>query len=259
MLFRSGPRAAENAAQFDTVFCGSTWCLNRLRERGIHNAKVLIQGVDPEVFSPCEPRKPDGEFRIFSGGKFEHRKGQDLVIAAFTEFVKIEPSAHLVASWFNPWPQLIPLPAGKTQAQHFSDLCIGAGISPVNFTILPHLRQHELAGAMADTDAGLFPNRCEGGTNLVLMEYAAMSRKVIANAMTGHADVRDAIDFLIPACEDRAPDRYRWAFDEVGDIVAQLRDAFARRFEPKSAPPAWSWDDTAEKVADAVREITHGR
>jgi hypothetical protein len=36
---------------------------------------------------------------VFSGGKLEHRKGQDLVIRAFVRFVQRHPDAVLVTAW----------------------------------------------------------------------------------------------------------------------------------------------------------------
>ena len=38
-------------------------------------------------------------------------------------------------------------------------------------------------------DVALFPNRCEGGTNLVAMEAAAVGVPVVLSANTGHLDV----------------------------------------------------------------------
>ncbi len=250
-----GPNAAENAAKYDIVFVGSTWCKERCAERGIFNTEVLIQGVDHSIFKPG-PRENDGQFRVFSGGKFEYRKGQDLVIAAFREFAKTEPSAHLVCAWFNPWPQLIYSMwnsqhvvfnvEGKTQMEVMSSLLRRNGVK--NFTILPQLTQRELAGVMHGTDCGVFPNRCEGGTNLVLMEYAACGRPVVANALTGHADVRDAIAVEIKA--KTGPDG--WAKQSIGDIVAALHSA-------KSALPRkaeWTWERAARQIMDRIEALT---
>src|SRR5690242_6130610 len=47
--FELGPNAAANAKKYDVVFAGSSWCLDRMRERGITNGELLIQGVDAGV------------------------------------------------------------------------------------------------------------------------------------------------------------------------------------------------------------------
>ncbi len=281
--FPLGEKAAENAKRYDTVFCGSTWCLDRMIERGITNGKVLIQGVDHSVFKPGINTKSgairrsafmdkpseilrESTFRIFSGGKFEWRKGQDLVIRAFAEFAKTHPDAHLVCAWHNIWTGLIidaVARAGMSflhmrdfpaQEQLFEDLLIALGVSRSQFTILPQLSQDDLAREMQNTDVGLFPNRCEGGTNLVLMEYAACGGKVVANTKTGHLDVAAAIDVAIRAGEDEM----HWADQKVSEIIESLEIAYSARDVPRVAYPdeqQWTWEAAAQTVADEIDRI----
>jgi glycosyltransferase involved in cell wall biosynthesis len=276
--------AVANAAQYDTIFVGSTWCLDRLIERGIMNGKVLIQGVDHLIFKPgfrytdsmvnpyrlgqkdCEARMLPAGFRIFSGGKFEWRKGQDLVIAAFAQFSKTHPDAHLVCAWFNPWAELvgdmmvrsaltIPACHCPTQSIFFENYMLTNGIPLNRFTVLPQCSQERLAAEMRHTNVGLFPNRCEGGTNLVLMEYAACGGKVIANALTGHADVAPAIDFLIRA-ED---DENHWAKQSVDKIVEAMEIAHSARGIAKhtyDAEKRWTWEATAKTIAMEIERLT---
>lgn len=272
-----GPKAAENAAKYDVVFAGSTWCLERMKERGITNGELLIQGVDQEIFHPVPGRKPDGQFRIFSGGKFEYRKGQDLVIAAFKEFSKTHPDAHLVCSWFNPWPQLIRsmfqssivnfgndlfedhewqkyLSTSIAQSSYFGTMPRHLGLSPSQFTILPQLPQRDLAKEMANTDCGLFPNRCEGGTNLVLMEYLSCGRSVVANTATGHADIEKSIQFMIRSGEDEN----KWASQTVDEIVDTLSFAYKCKDRLPFGRPGftgWTWAAAADKIIATLTRL----
>ena len=253
-----GPRAAENAARFDVLFCGSTWCLRRLEARGIRHGRILIQGVDAQIFRP-RPRVADSKFRIFSGGKFEWRKGQDLVIAAFKRFSALHPEAHLVCAWHNFWsdqipslshsPHIVKTARGKTQVEFFTDLLVNNGLSPEQFTVLPMLPQRELVEWMAQTDCGLFPNRCEGGTNLVLMEYLSCGRPAAANRLTGHADLHASGILEIEAREDERG----WASQKIEAVAAALERLWLRRDEPfDSNPPAWPWADTAKQIVEAI-------
>ncbi len=177
-----GANVPMEAAKYEIVFCGSSWCLERMRERGITNGQVLLQGVNHEIFRTTPPAAHHrrGAFRIFSGGKFEYRKGQDIAIVAFREFLRRHPDATLVCAWNNPWPKTIwtmrssphlSLVEGSFSDQRalFQALLVENGIPPANVEILPPLSQQDLAAAMASTDIGLFPNRCEGGTNLILI------------------------------------------------------------------------------------------
>ncbi len=261
--FPLGQNAKANADSYDVVFAGSTWCIDRLREKGITNTRLLIQGVDRDIFYPSPGRKPDGQFRIFSGGKFEYRKGQDLVIAAFKEFSKAHPEAHLICSWFNPWPQLIggmrqsPHVAiyeneSPTQQMFFADMLCYNGLRRNQFTVLPKLSQQDLAGEMRNTDCGLFPNRCEGGTNLVLMEYAACGRPIMANTYTGHSDVKQAVTWEIPAC----PDSNNWAIQRVADIIDAVEQAYhqhSRLGVQRSIE--WTWASAADTIVAALTEL----
>jgi len=263
-----GPNAAQNAARFDVVFGGSTWCLDRMRERGITNARLLMQGIDREIFRSL-PRERDGAFRVFSGGKFEWRKGQDLVIAAFAAFAKAHPeaNAHLVCAWFNPWGELIwemgnsPYLLfegvdGDDQPKLFSKLLTVNGVPEGQFTMLPQLAQRDLAREMAGTDCGLFPNRCEGGTNLVLMEYLGCGRPAVANLATGHADLAGADIIPIPTTLD---DR-QWAVQDPADVLRALETAYARfrvgELVARSATPgSWTWERAARTIVEALGEL----
>jgi glycosyltransferase involved in cell wall biosynthesis len=255
--FPLGPDAAANAAKYDIVFCGSAWCKERLAEKGIHNTEVLIQGVDQSIFYP-RPRKPDGQFRIFSGGKFEYRKGQDLVIRAFAQFAKDHPEAHLVCAWFNPWPklaiecaQMAGLAAqGSTLEAFYEDMLCRAGIPRDRFTILPQLSHAKLAEQMAQTDCGLFPNRCEGGTNLVLMEYASCGGLTVANRLTGQEDVDELISVSIPAFYDDN----KWAVQSPA-IIADSLEVAKRNVNSGRVVIIPTWEQSAKTVANAIERL----
>ena len=83
-------RERQNASIWSMA--GSTWCRDRMLEKGIENCDVLIQvNRSGAVFSRSKQSSArDDRFVIFSGGKFELRKGQDLVLKA----VKILQERH---------------------------------------------------------------------------------------------------------------------------------------------------------------------
>ena len=96
--------SVENAKKYDKVFAGSTWCREKMIEKGITNSELLIQGVDPELFYPIEENEESNLFRIFSGGKFELRKGQDLVLKAIKILQQKYTNIILINAWYNIWP-----------------------------------------------------------------------------------------------------------------------------------------------------------
>jgi hypothetical protein len=139
-------------------------------------------------------------------------------------------------------------PTVNQSALYHAVLC-AEGLRPEQFTILPQLSHADLAREMANTDVGLFPNRCEGGTNLVLMEYAALGRLVIANVLTGHADVAGKIAFTIEATENAET---RWAEQRIADIVEMIEDA--QGYQLITEAPRWPWSDAAEKIVTTARK-----
>jgi glycosyltransferase involved in cell wall biosynthesis len=140
-------------------------------------------------------------FVVFSGGKFEFRKGQDIVIRAYKVLQDRHPDVMLVNAWYNPWPfsmktmETSPYISCKiTETDYLkaiNNILYANGID-LNRIINVLPRQNaQMARLYKNTDVGLFPNRCEGGTNLVLMEYMACGKPVIATFSSGHKDIID--------------------------------------------------------------------
>src|SRR5690606_1999535 len=90
------PLAKINSAGFDLILCGSDWCKEKILAAGLKNAATLVQGIEPQYFFPLEEEPPGDKFVIFSGGKLEYRKGQDLVIKAVQILQKKYPDIYLI-------------------------------------------------------------------------------------------------------------------------------------------------------------------
>lgn len=186
---------------FDLVVAGSTWCRDVLRMHGLEQATVVLQGVDPAIFNMYENRKSflEDRFVVFSGGKFEFRKGQDIVIRAFRVLQERHDDVFLVNAWFNHWEDSVRTMAASPHiefAYQGGEHCaainglLGAnGIDLARVLTLPAKSQIAMARIYKNSDCGLFPNRCEGGTNLALMEYMACGKPAIVSNSSGHRDV----------------------------------------------------------------------
>jgi hypothetical protein len=81
------PDAVARAASYPAMVAGSTWNQQVMEAYGLTNVRTIIQGIDPTLFHPA-PRQGllADRFLVFSGGKLERRKGQDIMIAAFARF-----------------------------------------------------------------------------------------------------------------------------------------------------------------------------
>ncbi len=199
----------ENGKQyFDTIVTGSAWCEEILRNYGLKNIKTVIQGIDATIFNPFFSEKEYllDKFVIFSGGKFEFRKGQDLVIQAYKVLQDKYKDVMLVNSWYNQWEfsfntmaasryiNFVPAPGNyldvTNRLLHDNSIDIGRVIT------LPPYPNIMMSRIYKNSDIGLFPNRCEGGTNLVLMEYMACGKPVIASYNSGHKDILSDINSI---------------------------------------------------------------
>ncbi|MBF0179603.1 MAG: glycosyltransferase family 4 protein [Magnetococcales bacterium] len=233
------PERIARARDLPLIVTGSGWNQNVLRERyQLDNTTFLMQGVDASLFFPA-PRRDllPGRFVIFSGGKLEHRKGQDLVIAAFRRFHARHPEAFLLTAWSNHW-----LDAGaRFDARHVEGLpeandingWLARHLPAGSFLDIGELPNPQTPAILREAHVGLFPNRCEGGTNLVAMECMAVGLPVILADNTGHRDLI-APDRCLPLTR-QDPCRHPltgatltdWGESSVEEMVALLEEVHA--------------------------------
>lgn len=245
---RLSPEAVERAAAYDVIVTGSTWNEQVLRAHGVEHVRTVLQGVDPAMFHPA-PR--GGLFRdrflVFSGGKLELRKGQDLVLAAFRRFAERHPDALLVTAWHSPWPEIArqversgltaPVPMTADGRIDVVGWAADSGIAPSQVVDLGTVPNPLLPPLLRDMDVAVFPNRCEGGTNLVAMECMACGVPVILSANTGHLDLigpgncypltRQPPFRAADAAESAATDG--WGDSDPDEIVDALERAYTDR------------------------------
>ncbi|MFQ5764328.1 MAG: glycosyltransferase family 4 protein [Rhodospirillales bacterium] len=285
--------ARARAREFETVIAGSSWLGRWLAGEGVENVTTVLQGVDPALFRPQDRAETEdgaddsadggagdttdgGAFRVFSGGKMEYRKGQDLVIAAFRRFRARHPEARLVFSWDNPYsggmesvaagghvtppPDVRPETAGDV-ARWLAE----NGLPEGSFENLGSLPNRLMPDALASIDVGVFPSRCEGGTNLVAMECMASGVPAVLSANTGHLDLIDgdncyALTEQAPVDPAQAGDGTgHWGESSVDELTEALeaayrdrRDASRRGARGAETLARLSWETQAGKLLDAI-------
>jgi glycosyltransferase involved in cell wall biosynthesis len=233
---------------FDMIVTGSSWCERILNDCGFQNTQTIIQGIDKNIFHPNDNEKTlhQDQFVIFSGGKLELRKGQDLVIRALKILQDKYPDVILVNLWYNQWTRsmepmtLSPYIRFEMPKADYhraiNHLLALNGIDTRRVITLPSQSNHEMAAVYKNTDIGLFPNRCEGGTNLVLMEYMACGKPVIASYSSGHRDIlsdhnaiplRSLHPFTVRNQDDSI--LYNWEEPNLDEIISALEWAYWHR------------------------------
>ena len=196
---RFAPHHLHNLQAYDLVVAGSRWNAELLQRLGSTPVELVHQGIDASRFNPIAvPRLLRRSLVIFSGGKLEARKGQDIVLQAFRELLRSHPDALLMVAWGNvggvalstigdmPHTQGVP---PEPSAAGLAQWLTANGVPPANLVVLPPLVNLQLPNLIKQADVAIFASRCEGGTNLMAMETLACGVPTVLSANTGHLDL----------------------------------------------------------------------
>lgn len=185
----------------------------RARSVEVH---AVLQGVNTNIFRPPRVAKSlssvpttldptlaqkltrPGAFVVFAGGALSFRKGHDIAVAAFAEFLRHHPNAILVTAWINLLAETRPnlqqqiektFGLRATDPKSMSDWLVERGIPAESHHTLGLVGHSELAAVLRLSHAAVFPNRAEGGTNLPAMEAMATGVATVLSTNTGHVDL----------------------------------------------------------------------
>lgn len=266
-------RYIDNARRyFDHVCGGSTWNAQILRESGLESVSSSIQGVDIDYFKPGPDPRND-VFYIFSGGKMEWRKGTDIAMKAIGIMMQRHSDVYAVTAWHNPWKQSLDTMAASPLLKWDGDPLHAideAGIdrSRLLGPLSSSLSNANMLPLYQKCHVGVFPNRVEGGTNMVMCEFMACGKPVVAMRQHGHADVVRESRFNLRQTKElvsakRLPTgelipvaRY-WEPD-VDEVVSTLEYAYKSRevarnegLHNREAMKPFTWENTAKSLLKA--------
>jgi glycosyltransferase involved in cell wall biosynthesis len=265
---------------YDMFIAISKWNADFLKSLNLHGPTHLCyQGIDGTLFHPG-PRSGlyRDRFVIFSGGKFEFRKGQDIVLAAFKRFRQKRPEALLVTCWQNLlMPQgeafrlaghCVEMPeAAPNYGLQMTPWLLKQGLPPGSFIDLPFTHNLLMPMVLRECDVAVFPNRCEGGTNLVAMEAMACGVPTFVAYNTGQKDIVDLMG--AEALRSQKPVKpspdmnsvMDWGSTDVDEVVEAFERVYADRAgaAQKAARvaegmKAWEWGPLNEKLLAVVSD-----
>ena len=266
------------AKNYDMFIAISKWNADYLKSLGVGDVHLCYQGIDPSLFHPapgCELHRD--RFVIFSGGKFEFRKGQDIVTAAFKRFHARHPDALLVTCWQNlnkadgeafalaghcaSVPEMAP-----DYGIRITPWLLGQGLPQGSFIDLPFTHNLLMPSVLRECDMAVFPNRCEGGTNLVAMEAMACGVPTYVAYNTGQRDLVDIIgcgalrtqkavkpSIAMQTVED-------WGETDVDEVVEAMERVYTDRAQARRDAAVvaervmrdWAWGGLNDKLLDVV-------
>jgi len=268
---------------YDVIVAGSRWTQRVLEEKGVERVILAHQGYDHRVFFPpvtvSQPaldgvsvQNPGGlskritdRVTVFSGGKLEFRKAQDTVVEAFKRFRQTPEGrdAVLVTAWDNQWPKTMDgiwlsgyvkgVPSVRNGKADVVSWLVANGVPAGAVIDCGRMTPPELAHVLRNCTVGIFPNRAESGTNLVLVEALASGLPCVASAGHGHDDVTSgysASGLDVPTGCPLYRSTDGWVESAPGHLAAMLDlepqriGTFDRNY--------WSWSVRGPAMAEAI-------
>lgn len=261
----------------DLLFVASQWAKAVIEGNGafgnMDDVHVIRLGVDRTIFSEAaEAGSANGQPRptvFLSVGKWERRKGHDMLLEAFNKAFSADDDVELRMLAYNPVITADPGEAAeKNQAWEtlYRSSPLGAKIK-----FLPRMADHrEVAAAMQQADCGVFLSRAEGW-NLPALEMMSCGKQLIITNYSAHTEYCDASNSLLVEIDSLEDARDgRWFFGQgqwaaLGDrqfeqIVSFMRQVHAQKQEGSSLLNAagietarqLSWDNTARRIRDVL-------
>lgn len=247
----------------DCIFVTCEWAKEIiLRETRQTNVEVIPLGVDTEIFYPKQ--NPDESiYKFFNIGKWEIRKGHDILLKIFQTAFPYEKDVelHILASeTTNGYSDAAEL--YKWKQMYLSDDRV---------KLLPGLQSHvDIANYIDSKHCGIFPSRAEGW-NLELLESMAMNKPVITTNYSAHTEFcNEGNSYLVnigetePAIDGKAfKGQGSWAkigntqFDE---LVSHMRSCYSKRVVANPAglqtAKRFSWNNSAGCITKCIQRYS---
>jgi len=136
------------------------------------------------------------------------------------------------------------------------------GIRAEQFLDLGVVPNALLPTILREADAALFPNRCEGGTNLVAMEAMACGVPTILSANTGHLDLIKDGTALALTEQRPIPSAPGWRESNIDEIVVALETFYTDRTRAAAIGAAGAtllagltWTKTAAEMKRIINAV----
>ena len=248
----------------DSIIVASQWAASVVND----NIKFAVPvhvcplGVDRTIFNE-NGNAPTDECIFLNCGKWEIRKGHDVLLRAFKAAFPSEEDVRLCMLPTNPF--LSPKEKSEWEVFYRSDPRVN---------IIDRVGSHtEVASIMKQSTCGVFPSRAEGW-NLELLEMMSCGKPVITtnySAPTEFCTQDNARLIEIDSMEDAYDGK--WFNGEVGEwaslegnafdsLVSHMRSVYSVWQESRllvndsgvQTAIEFSWDRTAQKIKESIGE-----
>ena len=236
----------------DRLFVCSEWAKNVCYD--INLTDVVPLGVDADIFKPVAPSEEDKTI-FFNCGKWEVRKGHDVLIEAFSEVAKKHDNVELWMMCTNPFNT-------PDEENKWRNLYSHPNVRLINRVET----QEEVYNIMSKVDCGVFPSRGEGW-NLEALELMSCGKHVIITDYSAHTEfcTKDNSNLVTITDTEPAFDG-KWFFGQGNwakiseDQVSELQGYMESFHTSKKilnesgidTAKKFSWRNTATKIIDLI-------
>lgn len=248
-----------------TIWTSSHWGRQIMIDNGIPAEKIHVipEGVNTDIFNPkvaplAALSKIPG-FKFLHAGKYEDRKGSELLIRAFDEHFHNKKNVFLVLLAHNPFiegfdinrvVELLSLRARE------KILCVS-----------PLASIQQVASLMTSCDAAVFPSRAEGW-GLPIIEAMACGLPTIVthySAPTSYANTDNAyllnyklVDIKQPYFKSNDSNYGQWAEPDRDHLISLMEEIISDPVKAREKGKAaahdvdvhWQWQHAAKKASD---------
>ncbi len=245
----------------DKLFVTSSWAKDIvLANLSIPSDKVFVVplGVDSSIFKPSNNNQ-SSKTVFFNCGKWEVRKGHDVLVDMFNKAFSEEDDVELWMMCQNPF-------LSKEESQAWKDRYKQSKLGS-KIKIIPRLKsQEEVYNIMETVDCGIFPSRAEGW-NLELLELLSCGKMAIASNVSAHTEFcnTEAVTLIDMPEKELAYDN-KWFFNqgswakitdkEIDNFAQAMRDTYNKNQKDKSfinkagieIAKKFSWENTTQRI-----------
>ena len=263
-LDRFAPNETHHLKSLDKIFVCSSWAkkivVNAV-EKNHDRISVIPLGVDRNIFPETDSNRTETVF--LNVGKWEIRKGHDVLVEAFNQAFNEDDDVELWMMCHNPF---YDVEENREWQTLYKNSKLGDKIR-----IIPRQEtQKEVYNIMAQSDCGVFPSRAEGW-NLEALEMMSCGKQVIATNYSAHTEFcNDSNSLLvdIDSTEDAFDGKWfkgqgKWAKiddKQISDISSHMRDIHEQKRAGKdlinkegiSTAEKFSWEHTASEIVSSL-------
>lgn len=250
----------------DMIFVASQWAKNILLNNNVViPITVSPLGIDPNVFHEnvkAEQQKDNNKYIFINIGKWEIRKGHDVLVDIFNDAFTEKDNVELWMLNHNPF---LSQEENSIWVNLYKNSKLGSKIK-----IFPRIQQHsDLAKLISLSDCGIFPARAEGWNNEI-METMALNKPVILTNYSAHTEYATDknsylinIDKLTKAIDNKFFDGFgNWADftdNQYEQTVEYMRLVYNNniRTNPNGVETArlYTWKNTASIIYNTIQNL----